>query len=743
MKKVVKVVLAGISIVFVLILGLIMYFFIATSSVRLDENKMVDMHRIVAYYDVNGKEFAKEINGNDISELDNIPDHTKKAFIAIEDKRFYSHNGIDIKGILRALLNNLKSFSFKEGASTISQQLIKNTHLTNEKTLNRKMAEIKLALELEKNFSKDEIMEKYLNTIYFGENCYGIACASRHYFNKTTKELDVNESAMLAGIIKAPSTYSPFVNYEKCFERKNLVLNEMRLQNFITESECEQLKRTQINLYRQDEVQFEYDYLSIARKEVDKILQNCPYKYKNLNVYTAYNPANQETLKNNLIENSVGTDCSGVIMDKNGCVSAYFSTCGNVNRQMGSVIKPILVYAPAIENNVVTPVSILNDEKTDFNGYSPSNYNDKYYGNVSVKFSLAKSLNSCAVKLLNYTGIEKSLSYAKKTQIPFSETDNSLCLALGATQDGATLLQITSAYTVFNNYGNFSPAKFVTEIKNDNGEIVYKCMNRPVKIFNNDTIVVMNDMLGYAVTDGTAKKMSYCNVPLCAKTGTVGTKNGNLDAYNISYNGEHVVGIWYGNKDNSLMRNDITGGGVPTKVACEIWDNMYKNNQNIKSLDINDSGVCEIYIDKLSYDEGNKIILADDIAPERYKYKVLMKKSTIPKERSNRFSEPKTENQEMSVNNNNIEIRLCLKEYCKARIYRENNGYKKLVYDTNVGNCNIFYDKLIEDGSYTYSIIPYYMDNEKIYYGKEIVLNTVKVTKSQNLDNKWWKNDLD
>jgi hypothetical protein len=121
----------------------------------------------------------------------------------------------------------------------------------------------------------------------------------------------------------------------------------------------------------------------------------------------------------------------------------------------------------------------------------------------------------------------------------------------------------------------------------------------------------------------------------------------------------------------------------------------------------------------------------------------MMKKSTIPKERSNRFSEPKIESQEMSVNNNEIEIRLCLKEYCKARIYRENNGYKKLVYDTNIGNCNIFYDKLNNDGNYTYSIIPYYMDNKKVYYGEEVVLNTVKATKSQNLDKKWWKNDLD
>ena len=227
MKKVFKVFCAIILLVLICIIGVLTYYFISTMNVKLDDEKLINLQQTVTYYDVNLNVFAEEVNGVNITEIEKIPSHTINAFIAIEDKRFFSHKGVDYKGLFRALINNFKSMSFKEGASTISQQLIKNTHLSSDKTLNRKLAEIRLATILEKKYSKTDILEKYLNTIYFGENCYGITNASKRYFDKLPSELSINESAMLAGIIKAPSNYSPFANLDKCIKRKNVVLKEM------------------------------------------------------------------------------------------------------------------------------------------------------------------------------------------------------------------------------------------------------------------------------------------------------------------------------------------------------------------------------------------------------------------------------------------------------------------------------------------------------------------------------------
>ena len=402
MKNSLKIVFLILSAMFIVVLGFVLFFNVVTFNVKLDESKLINLDRMVCYYDKNNDLITEEINGKSISEFVKIPEHTKNAFIAIEDKRFYYHNGIDYKGLGRALLNNVKSFSFKEGASTISQQLIKNTHLSNEKTIKRKLVEIKLALELEKRFSKDEILEKYLNTIYFGDNCYGITSAALHYFNKSVEDLTIGESATLAGIIKAPSNYSPLADYDKCTSRRNIVLKEMFSQGYIDETSYNNLLNTPIKIYTENAEQIQYDFLYYARKELNSLIESSPYKNRNLKVYTKFDKEAQSIVENNIKDNKIDANKSAVMLSPHGNVCAYYSTCANEKRQFGSTIKPLLVYAPAIELDVVNSATLLLDEKTDFNGYCPSNYNDKYYGYVSVKDSLAKSLNVCAVKLLNY-----------------------------------------------------------------------------------------------------------------------------------------------------------------------------------------------------------------------------------------------------------------------------------------------------------------------------------------------------
>ncbi len=738
MKKVLKIFLFVICFVFIAIIGLITVFFVTTAGIKLDDKKLIDLERTITYYDVNGNVFAEQVNGRSICDIDNIPEHTLNAFIAIEDKRFFSHNGIDIKGLIRAGVNNVKSASFKEGASTISQQLIKNTHLSSEKTIKRKLTEIKLSYLLEKKYSKRQILEKYLNTIYFGDNCYGINSAANHYFNKSPDKLSINESAFLAGVIKAPSVYSPYNNYDKSIKRKNLVLKNMHEQGYITAKEYHE-NINEILVFTKEDNNFGYGYLYMANKQLNELINRAFYGVSNLKVYTNYDKEKQKALTENLLnQDDLNVNKSGVAITKDGKVCAYYSTCGNAIRQMGSVFKPIMVYAPAIENNVVYSMSKIYDERCDFNGYAPKNYNEKYYGYVSVKESLAKSLNVCAVKLLNYTGVNKAISYVSKTDIPLTKEDDSLCLALGATKKGATLTQIVGAYSVFNNDGCYIKPSFIEKIVDDYGNIIYQNLMQKTKVFNSDTIGVVNDMNSYCVSDGTAKKLSFSNMNLYAKTGTVGNEKGNSDAYSISYNKDYILGVWYGAKENELMSNSITGGSYPTICSREIWSAFYKNKTQPSKI-YNDD-IVEKYIDKISYELDNQVVLADDNSPKRYSIKALFKKSNLPKTKSTRFTCPVIDNAEISVKNNIIKIRLCVAEYLDAIIYRDDGVRKEIVYDTKNKSKAEFNDySALLGKSYCYSIVPYFVNGDKKFVGNEIKLNEVKIDFVGCDD--WWRGD--
>ena len=739
MKKALKIfllILFGVFLLFSIIILSINY---SVKDIKLNHTKLINLERTVSFLDTNGTVFSNESNGVTVTELENIPTHTQKAFISIEDKRFYSHNGIDYRALMRAIINNLRSFSLKEGASTISQQLIKNTHLSNEKTFKRKLQEIKLTKELEKIYNKDEILEKYLNTIYFGDNCYGITSAARHYFDKLPCELNVNESAVLAGIIKAPSNYSPLVNEQKCNERKNVVLKEMYLQGYINQNDYEKYKALPIEIKSSSSVK-EYNYTYLVRNELNNIINNSPYENSNLTIETTFDSGIQNIIEKNILNYSdVNCNKSVVLMDKHGKIVAYYSTCGNVNRQLGSIIKPIAVYAPAIQNDIVTSYTILEDKKTDFNGYSPSNYNDKYYGNISVKNSLACSSNVCAAKLLNYVGVKNAAKYIKMTDVKVCNDDLSLSLALGATKYGSPLTDITAAYNVFINEGNYYSPTCINQINKNLGQTLYKNTNKTVKIFDFDTVSIMNDMLKNVVENGTAKKLSFSGLNLYAKTGTVGTKNGNSDAYIISYNNDYILGVWFG-ENGTLMNNSITGGTLPSTLANDIWKEIYKDKTPPLEIE-NSADIIETYIDKISYEQDNEIFIADNITPERYKIKAIFKKSSIPKNISKRFSCPEIQKPQLTIKNNEIFIKLCLTEYCDALIYRIENGQKKLVYDTKNNLSEFVVSGLKYSSTYQYIVIPYVENNGNINYGKEIKLEKIK-TPNGSFGDGWWCDDF-
>ena len=740
MKKAWKIVLFIFSLFLITFLSIFTYFNILTLNVKLDSEKLISFTQTIVFYDKNNQIIQKEYNGQTITDSASILPHTKNAFIAIEDKRYYSHNGIDYKGLLRATFNNIKSFSLKEGASTISQQLIKNTHLSSEKTLKRKLSEIKLAKQLEKKYTKEEILEKYLNTIYFGDNCYGITSAAKYYFDKSPNELNINESAMLAAIIKAPTNYSPFNNYTKCIDRKNLVLKEMLSQNFITKDEYNENLEKDLVFSENNSVLDDNSYLREARKQVYEKINNSPYKNTHLNVYTYLDSEKQQIINYEYTENQHYCNKSSILMDKNGHIEAYYSTCTfNTKRQIGSVIKPLLCYAPAIEQNKIQILTKITDEPTDFNGYKPQNFNSKYLGEISCQKALSTSSNVCAIKVLNYVGINKAKSYLEKTDIPLSENDNSLVLALGCTENGATLSQITSTYSVFNNQGYYTTPTFIDKITDKNGEIIYKNTNKSQKIYENETVSLMNEMLRDVVVNGTAKKLNFCKPFLYGKTGTVGNKNGNTDAYSISYTNEYILGTWFGNNENSYLDNNITGGNEPTKISASIWDSIYENKKSNTKIELC-GDIKEEYIDKISYENENKLILADNNAPEKYKIKTIFKNDNLPKEQSTRFSLPIVEKPILSVNHKGITMSLCLPQYYELEIYKIENGKYKKIYDTLNNNKNEFIDnEIISECLIDYKVIPYYFDGKNKHFGKEIYLEKIK---SPNIvGDEWWQNE--
>ncbi len=738
MKKWLKIVLFIIIGLLIIIFGIFCMLAVSVKNVKLDENKLININNSIVYYDVYNNVLKENGVINNSVSIDQLPDHVKNAFISIEDKRFYSHNGVDYKALTRAMFRNLKSGFLKEGGSTISQQLIKNTHLSNEKTFKRKLSEIKLAKQLEKKFTKNEILEKYLNTIYFGDNCYGIDNASNYYFNKSAKNLTINESASLAGCIKAPSHYSPTANEEKNFNRKNIVLEQMYNQGYITKQEFEDnvTKKVMVNIQEKNG----YDALDLIKSEVNEFINENLYGKGKIHIYTSIDPKIQEKLENTINNIDIKSDKTAVILNKNNQILAYYSTVKDDNRQLGSTIKPILVYAPAIETGTVDSCSFINDEKTDFNGYSPSNYNEIYYGQVTVKESLAKSLNICSAKIMNLTGVENCINYAKKTDVVFTENDFNLSSALGATEKGATLTQITSAYNVFINKGFFTTPTCIFNIRQESLQKNFEQEKR--QIFSDDTCYIVNDMLRYTVSNGTAKQLSYNDFPICAKTGTVGNKNGNTDAYCISYTNDYIVGVRFSNKKDTIMSNSITGGNMPSIISSEIWNDLYDNSTPTKFEEC--SSVRKIYIDKISFDKDKIIEIADSNAPKRYTQLELFTKNSSNKNISTRFTSPKIEKPNLLVNSNGICIRLCLTEYYEYLIYKAENGLKEKIYDSNMqGKFSEFIDKeILPNTEYSYSIIPYFKGKNQTFYGDEIYLNKIKTPANEIAGEDWWSDEL-
>lgn len=711
------------------------YYFIATRGTHLETEKFSLAQNCAVILDNSGNKVS-EINFSQKHKTVNfakIPTCVKDAFISAEDKNFYSHHGLDYKRMIRAAFTNLRAGSFKQGASTISQQLVKNTQLSNEKTLTRKLKEIKLTRQLEKKYSKDEILEMYLNTIYFGHTCYGISEAADFYFGKEPSELTIPEGAMLAAVIRSPNNYSPFTNSEKCLNARNSVLRRMFTLGKISESEYETAKNQP--LPQPHETSFSSDsYLDAVYEEFQNLPLFSPYKLREgFRIYTYMDKTMQEYIS----QLTTDADRSGkslIICDnQTRGVSAYYSTEGNLRRQPGSAVKPLAVYAPAIEENLISPCTPICDEATDFGGYTPANYHDKYCGWVSVQDALAQSLNIPAVKILNELGVEKSCAYLQKLNLPVLDTDKNLSLALGGMTEGFTLPELSAAYASLANGGQFAPVAFIRKIESEDGEILYERDPLPVRVFSSDTACLTNKMLRSCVQTGTAKKLNTLPFEVCAKTGTSGTEKGNTDAWTISYTTRHTVGVWMGNADNALT--NITGGGLPCHYAMLILKKQYQNSAPRNFTD--DPDIVSCTLDKIAYDKDHVLRLASQNQPTATTFTQLFRKSNFPKDQT---SDLITGSYSLCLENNTVIIDLCQTEYYNYLIKRENKSKTTTIFD---GKSNqSFQDSTVKEGEkYVYTVRPYFInDKGERVYGDEFRLPAVIIPKKpKDIPDNWWE----
>lgn len=721
MKKVVKLTLFILCLTLIFIVFAVFSYFLITKDTRLDLTKFEKSNFVLQVYSDSGnliEEKSLKTAGKPVK-IEELKDYTVKAFISVEDKRFYSHNGIDLKRIIGATLSNVKSLSFKEGASTITQQLIKNTHLTSEKTLKRKLKEIKLSLELEKRYDKNEIIEIYLNTIYFGKGAYGIENASKVYFNKSAKDLTINESAILAGIIKAPSKYSPTDDKSACFLRKNLVLKLMKENGYISESEY--LKNIEKPVETANQKSNDYsDYINAVITEYESLNLLSPYNEKEIKIFTYLN----EDLQSTLNSNTKYSSSQIVINSKNNGIIAYYGNNSKLKRCPASCVKPFLVYAPMINDGYIKQSSVIKDEPINYNGYSPKNYNDKYYGNVTVKTALSKSLNVPAVKLLNGYTIEKSNNYTKKMGINL-DNENLSC-ALGSLTGGLTLKELCDAYSPFNNGGNYIKSSFIKSISASNVTI-YRHNPKPINVFSEETSYIISDTLKESVNSGNSKKLRDLPYEICAKTGTNGSDKGNIDALSISYTTDSIVGVWVGNEDYSLMPNSVTGSNEPTIISREIYQNLYKYRYpNDFSAP---SGVSKVKIDS-EYLLNENVELLNDNGEEFCYFN-----GHEPTSKYENYLTPTITNPKIIVNNNKVSLKFNVKNADFIKITQTYNNCEKVVY--NGKSIDEYTDFLSGYGLYSYKITAYFNGKTQTYVFNKI---NYKKTSPSILENDEWLN---
>ncbi|OBQ39747.1 MAG: penicillin-binding protein [Anabaena sp. CRKS33] len=497
-------------------------------------------------------------------QLEQIPDHLKKAFIASEDRRFNQHNGVDIQGIMRAVINNLRSQDVVEGGSTITQQVARILFLKQEKTFWRKLKEVRLAQKIEQQLTKDQILERYLNLVYLGSGAYGVGDAAWVYFSKSVDQLTLSEMATLAGLAPAPNLYAPDKNLKTATERRNLVLARMAEDGIITPAQkqatIQETLTVNSNLPKRWQVDSPY-FTTYIQKELPKYLSPDILANGGLVIETSLNPTWQKAaeaavtkiLKNEGRWQNFKEAALVAIDPRNGEIQAMvggkdfsknqFNRVTQAQRQPGSTFKGF-VYATAIATGKNPDDSYL-DEPLSIDGYEPKNYHDNFSGWLNMRDALTKSVNTIAVKVLIDVGFKPTIQLAHEMGIK-SELKPTYSLALGSNE--VNLLELTNAYGTFATQGNYIEAHGIRRILNREGNVIWSAKYEPKQVLDTDSSTIMTWMLRNVVREGTGAAAQLDDRQVAGKTGTSDEAR---DLWFIGYIPQVVTGVWLGNDDNT------------------------------------------------------------------------------------------------------------------------------------------------------------------------------------------------
>ena len=586
-KRIIKLSIFLLFISILLIGGIYLY---AKISPKIDINKTSSYY----LYDNNEEVFFQGNGTSEWVELNNISNYLKKATITIEDKNFYNHHGFNLLRIMKAAYTNLINHSYKEGASTITQQYAKNLFLDFDKTWKRKLEEVWYTIQIEMNYSKDDILEGYLNCINYGHGNYGIENASKFYFNKDAKDLTLAESAMLVGIPKSPSNYSPLLNEQIAKERQLYILKSMLNNKIITENEYNEAinekliyygKKDKLNLntimYYQDAVLKELETMNTI---VKTHLENGGIK-----VYTTLDLNAQRSLENSINDNIKDNEeiqVSGIMINpESGGVIALvggrnynkseFNRAINAKRQVGSIMKPFLYYN-ALENGFTASTSFLSQETTfslgTNNTYAPKNYNNVYPNKaISMAAAISFSDNIYAIKTHLFLGSENLVTTAKRVGIK-TPLNNIVSLPLGTVE--LTPLEITSAYSTLASLGVKNEPYFIEKITDIKGNILYEHQKTNEIVLNNSTTFILNDLLKGTYDYNMIDYAYPTNISISSMlTHEYSIKSGSTDTDNwiIGFNPNVTTSIWIGYDDNKPMNNN------DFKYSKKIWANAMES----------------------------------------------------------------------------------------------------------------------------------------------------------------------
>ena len=539
----------------------------------------------VTFTDANGEIIGQRgIRQDDAIPLEDIPPLLIKAVLATEDARFFDHFGVDMIGTVRAAVRNAKSDGRAQGGSSITQQVAKNLFLSPERTLRRKVHEAFLSLWIEARLSKQEILKLYLDRSYLGGGNYGVEAAAQFYFGKSVRDINLSESAILAGLFKAPTTYAPHKNPEAARSRSNVVLYRMLDAGFITQGELLQAKRIPAIIVANKDLEAPNWFLDWAYQDTLDVLES--YGLSNdyvIEVKTTIDmklqKASEKILTDAIVlegEKEKYSQAASVTMAPDGAVRAIvggkdyaesqFNRATDAERQSGSSFKPF-VYLAALRAGW-KPDQIVVDSPVSYGNWAPKNYTQKYAGRVTLTAALAHSYNSIPVKILIDVGIKPIVKAAHDMGIR-GDLETWAPMVLGTSS--LTLLDLTTGYATFAGGGKLASPYAVLEIRKPTGDIIYARDKNAVaapQVESEETIADLNSMLGAVVKSGTAKKADLGFAPQGGKTGT---NQSYRDAWFIGFTAHNVTGVWVGNDDFTPM-NEVTGGRIPAPLWKSIMD---------------------------------------------------------------------------------------------------------------------------------------------------------------------------